>query len=93
MIERGMRAEDAHVGDLVVYWGHSHTRKEYHGVVAEVLGISTTDNFIRVRTPRYNDSSKTFTEWQSADIFEPYHRLSNSDELDSMFEEMLETCK
>ena len=89
-LERGMKAVDAHVGDFVVYWGASRTRTEYHGIIAEVVEVNVKNNRIRVKTPVYNDPSKIFFEWQPADTFEPCLKISNSDELDSMFEEILE---
>lgn len=87
-LERGMKARDAHVGDFVVYWGSSRTRKEYHGIVAEVVDVDVEENRIRVKTPVYNNPNRTFFEWQSANIFEPCLKMSPSDELDLMFEEL-----
>ena len=90
MIERGMKARDANVGDFVVYWGSSRTRKEYHGIVAEVVDVDVENNRIRVKTPFYNNPKRTFFEWQPADIFEPCLKISDSDELDSMFKELID---
>lgn len=87
-LERGMKARDARVGDSVVYWGSSRTRKEYHGIVAEVVDVDVEENRIRVKTPVYDNPNRTFFEWQPADIFEPCLKVSHSDELDSMFEEL-----
>ncbi len=50
-------------------------------------------NYIRVKTPVYDNPNETFFEWQPASTFEPCLKISHSDELDSMFEEILEIRK
>ena len=77
---RGLTASEVHVGDIVYYWGHSETNKDFINMKAVVLEVDCDDDMIRVKNER-------FSEWMHTNRFELFHEYGDNNEIDELLGE------